>query len=108
MKIPFTCAFALAPSAIELLASDDNTNYASYLLNFGLALFFPARYKACRSMWKFSQLSAKNFPRNMTQNKVCICHRLCMYGRVPLGPSEFFSLWAPVFRKARCLPWLTH
>ncbi|RGB24926.1 hypothetical protein C1646_675989 [Rhizophagus diaphanus] len=32
----------------ELLASDDNTNYASYLLNFSLALFFPARYKACR------------------------------------------------------------
>ncbi|PKY32535.1 hypothetical protein RhiirB3_532116 [Rhizophagus irregularis] len=35
-----------------------SNNYASYLLN-----FFPARYKACRSMWKFSQLSAKNFPR---------------------------------------------
>jgi hypothetical protein len=27
--------------------------------------FFPARYKACRSMWKFSQLSPQNF-------KVCI------------------------------------
>ncbi|UZO22128.1 uncharacterized protein OCT59_014499 [Rhizophagus irregularis] len=53
MKIPFACAFK------ELLASYDNTNHYSYLLNFGLALFFPARYKACRGMWKFSQLSAK-------------------------------------------------
>jgi hypothetical protein len=51
MRIPFACAF------IELLASDNNTNYASYLL-----IFFPARYKACRGMWKFSQLSAKIFP----------------------------------------------
>ncbi|POG63754.1 hypothetical protein GLOIN_2v523502 [Rhizophagus irregularis DAOM 181602=DAOM 197198] len=42
MKIPFACAFK------ELLASYDNTNHYSYLLNFGLALFFPARYKACR------------------------------------------------------------
>src|SRR2546430_9232841 len=41
MRIPFTCAF------IKLLASDDNTNYASYLL-----IFFPARYKACRDMWR--------------------------------------------------------
>ena len=58
---PFS--IAKGPYALmELLASDDNTNYASYLLNFGLALFFlpTARYKACRGMWKFSQLSAKN------------------------------------------------
>ncbi|UZO02967.1 uncharacterized protein OCT59_023380 [Rhizophagus irregularis] len=27
MKNPFACAFPLAPSAIELLASDNNTNY---------------------------------------------------------------------------------
>ncbi|CAB5383885.1 unnamed protein product [Rhizophagus irregularis] len=39
MRIPFACAF------IELLASDNNTNYASYLLNFGLALFSPGIYK---------------------------------------------------------------
>ena len=51
MRIPFICAF------IELLAPDDNANHASYILN-----FFPARYKACRGMWKFSQLSAKNIP----------------------------------------------
>ncbi|UZO03843.1 uncharacterized protein OCT59_024244 [Rhizophagus irregularis] len=30
-------------------------------------LFFPARYKARRGMWKFSQLSAKNFPVKITQ-----------------------------------------
>src|ERR1043165_1012243 len=76
MKIPFACAF------IKLLASYNNTNYASYLLT-----FFPARYKACRGMWKFSQLSAKNFPEKITQNKVCICQKLCMYR------NEFFSPW---------------
>ncbi|CAB4388738.1 unnamed protein product [Rhizophagus irregularis] len=31
------------------------------LLISGLALFFLARYKACRGMWKFSQLSRKKF-----------------------------------------------
>jgi hypothetical protein len=82
MRIPFACAF------IELLASDNNTNYASYLL-----IFFPARYKACRGMWKFSQLSAKNFPRENSFTSVAnakqgMSQKLCMYG------GEFFSLWA--------------
>jgi hypothetical protein len=49
MKILFTCAF------IELLATYDNANHASYLLN-----FFPARYKHCSGIWKFSQPSRKN------------------------------------------------
>src|SRR2546423_7933392 len=86
MRIPFACAF------IELLASYDNINHYSYLLN-----FFPARYKAysvCGSLANFLQ---KTFPEKITQNKVCICHKLCMYG------SEFFSPWALVFRKTRCL-----
>src|SRR3954469_16574669 len=87
MRIPFACAFK------ELLASYDKANYASYLLN-----FFPVRYKACRGMWKFSQLSTKNFLEKITQNKVCICQKLCMYG------SEFFLTMGLVFRKARCLP----
>jgi hypothetical protein len=34
MRIPFAYAFALAPSAKELLASYDNTNPYSYLLVF--------------------------------------------------------------------------
>jgi hypothetical protein len=51
MEIPFACAFK------GLLASYDNTNYAIYLLN-----IFPGIYKACRGMWKFSQLSAKIIP----------------------------------------------
>ncbi|PKK57161.1 hypothetical protein RhiirC2_398767, partial [Rhizophagus irregularis] len=58
MRIPFTCAF------IELLAPDNNTNYATYLLN-----FFPARYKACSGMWKFSQLSRKNFKESEMSDK---------------------------------------
>ena len=77
MRILFTCAF------IELLASYDNANHDSYLL-----IFFPARYKACNGMWKFSQLSAKIYLEKITQNKVCIYPKLCMYG------SEFSSLWA--------------
>src|SRR5437763_6484445 len=48
----------------------------------------------CGSSANFPQ---KTFPEKITQNKVCICHKLCMYG------SEFFSPWALVFRKARCL-----
>ena len=52
MKIPFACAF------IELLTSYDNANHVSYLLN-----FFPARYKACSGMRKFSQLPRKNISR---------------------------------------------
>ena len=69
MKIPFTCAF------IELLASYDNSNHASYLLN-----FFPARYKACRGMWKFSQLSAKKHSRKNNAKQ-----GMYMPERVPLG-----------------------
>ncbi|PKC67445.1 hypothetical protein RhiirA1_458431 [Rhizophagus irregularis] len=38
---------------MELLASYDNANYASYLLN-----FFLVRYKACSGMWKFSQVKS--------------------------------------------------
>ncbi|UZO15799.1 uncharacterized protein OCT59_007214 [Rhizophagus irregularis] len=39
-----------------------NLNGVQYLLR--------ARYKACRGMWKFSQLSAKKtFPEKITQNK---------------------------------------
>src|SRR5215469_16849308 len=52
-------------------------------------------------MWKFSQLSRKKHYRKITQNKVCICHKLCMYG----VSSANMGL---VFRKARCLISLKH
>src|SRR5690349_63155 len=78
MKILFTCAF------IEILASYDNANYASYLLN-----FFPARYKACSGMWKFSQLSRKIFKVNV---------------KVVYVRERVFSHFGSLFRKSRCLP----
>src|SRR6266480_6125893 len=65
-----------------------------------ISLTFPSQQQdikhvvVCGSSANFSQ---KTFPEKITQNKVCICHKLCMYG------SEFFSPWALVFRKARCL-----
>jgi len=80
-RFHLTCAF------MELLASYDNANYASYLLN-----FFPARYKACKSMWKFSQPSHKKLR--------------CVYARsyVYMWTSKVkYSLWALVFRKVRWL-----
>ncbi|GBC10572.1 hypothetical protein RclHR1_09730008 [Rhizophagus clarus] len=56
---------------MKLLASYDNANHYSYL-----PIFFPARYKARRSMWKFSQLSAKKIRKrnmaNITLNCVII------------------------------------
>src|SRR3954462_11988372 len=82
-KILFACAFK------RLLASYDKANHDSYLLN-----FFPARYKACRGMWKFSQLSVKTFPEKITQNKVCIYHKLCMY------ESGFLTITL-IFRKTK-------
>src|SRR6266498_4490288 len=85
MRIPFTCAF------MKLLVSDDNTNHTSYLLN-----FFSAKYKACSGMWKFSQLSRNTFSEKITQNKVYICHKLCMY-------ESGFSHYGLVFRKERYL-----
>src|SRR3954451_45429 len=90
MRIPFACAFK------ELLASYDKANYTSYLLN-----FFPARYKACRGMWKFSQLSTINFLEKITQNKVCVCQKLCIL-------QAKVSHNGLVFRKARCLIILKH
>src|ERR1043165_3080798 len=79
MRIPFACAF------IELLASYDNTNHYSYLLNFSQQDIKHVR--VCGSSANFPQ---KTFPEKITQNKVCICPKLCVYGS---EPSVFFSLW---------------
>src|SRR5439155_6004720 len=68
---------------IELLASYDNTNYVSYLFIFSQQDI--KHVGVCGSSANFSQ---KTFPEKITQNKVCICPKLCMYG------SELFSLWA--------------
>jgi len=91
MRITFACAF------IEVFASYDNANHASYLLN-----FFPARYKACSGKWyvEVQPTFHKNIFRKITQNKVCICQKFCLHA------SKSFLLWVLVFRKARCLPLL--
>src|SRR5437667_328727 len=78
MKIPFACAFK------AFLASDDNTNHASYLLIFSQQDI--KHVGVCGSSANFPQ---KTFPEKITQNKVCICQRgsrdqLCMF------ESEFF------------------
>ena len=86
MKNPFACAF------IELLVSDDNTNYASYLLN-----FFPVRYKACRSMWKFSQLSAKIKVCNLFYSLIEKMFRSIFVSI----QTKFYSLWAFIIRKSK-------
>src|SRR6266496_6664588 len=86
MRILFACAF------IELLASDDNTNYASYLLN-----FFPARYKAFRSMWKFSQLSAKIKVCNLFYSLIEKMFRSIFVSI----QTKFYSLWAFIIRKSK-------
>src|SRR5579859_6134724 len=87
MRIPFACAF------IELLASDDNTNYASYLL-----IFFPTRYKACRGMWKFNQPPAKKlrYELNVTAIYNTMFQNIFIYVK-----SKFYSLWAFMFRKSK-------
>src|SRR5687768_12175744 len=87
MRIPFTCAF------IELLASYDKANYASYLLN-----FFPARYKACSSMWKFSQPSRKKlrYVLNITAIYNKMLRNIFIYVK-----SKIYSLWTFMFRKSK-------
>src|ERR1051325_916878 len=87
MKIPFTCAF------IELLASYDKANYASYLLN-----FFPARYKACRNMWKFSHLSREKL--RYDKRYYFLIEKMFRSILISVR-SKFYSLWAFTFRKSK-------
>src|ERR1043166_3579946 len=72
MKIPFACAF------MKLLASDDNTNYASYLLNFGLALFSQPDIKHEGVYGSSANFPPKTFPEKIMQIRYvyarsCVC-----------------------------------
>jgi len=81
---------------MKLLASYDNANHFSYLLN-----FFLAGYKTCSGMWKFRRCIKQNSYSKPTS---CKKNKVCTYARsyVCMGASEIiFSLWDIIFRKAR-------
>ncbi|RGB34397.1 hypothetical protein C1646_760596 [Rhizophagus diaphanus] len=75
MEIPFACTFK------GLLASEDNTNYASYLLN-----FFLARYKACREVEEMAEvrLNCLVIPDNIQADKITHQHLLT----IDIGTKE--------------------